>query len=138
MDPPELKPRQQLENVAAALLYTVSTVNIAVNLLALLTHLTGSHALQEPAMVLCWGCWSTLYLISLIVLILLSYYSLLGNFGGRLALHLTTFLLVLAQAFVLQQELRKEDQPDSFYRRNLSMGGGQSNRGLNTGESPVV
>ena len=45
VDPPELKPRQQLENVAAALLYTVSTVNIAVNLLALLTHLTGSHAL---------------------------------------------------------------------------------------------
>ena len=61
---------------------------------------------DEPALVLFWSCWSVIHLLVLIVLIFLSYYSLLGHFTARLALHLGTILLVLVEAFLLQHLFR--------------------------------
>ena len=46
------------------------------------------------------------YLIILILLIFLSYYSLAEHFTTRLAIHLSTFLLILTGAFIMQNIIR--------------------------------
>jgi len=106
VDPPHLKPRQALENVAAAMLYSSHSINIVVNGFIMILHVSGKDVLDEPALVLFWSCWSVIHLLVLIVLIFLSYYSLLGHFTARLALHLGTILLVLVEAFLLQHLFR--------------------------------
>ena len=53
-----------------------------------------------------WSCWSLIHTVALIVLIFLSYYSLLDHFTARLVLHLGSFLLVLVEAFLLQHLFR--------------------------------
>merc|ERR1711892_637509 len=111
VDPPHLKPRQALEDVAASMLYSTHSINIVVNGLIMILHVSGKDVLDEPALVLFWSCWSLIHLLALIVLIFLSYYSLLGHFTARLVLHLGTFLLVLVEAFLLQH----------LFRFNISM-----------------
>jgi len=106
VDPPHLKPRQALENVAAAIVYTAHSINILVNGFIIIFHLSGKNVLDEPALVLFWSCWSLIHTVALIVLIFLSYYSLLDHFTARLVLHLGSFLLVLVEAFLLQHLFR--------------------------------
>ena len=45
IDPPHLKPRRALENVAAAMLYSSHAVNIAVNGILMILHLSGKDVL---------------------------------------------------------------------------------------------
>ena len=42
----------------------------------------------------------------MIVLIFLSYYSLVQHFATRLAIHLSSFLLILTGAFIMQNIIR--------------------------------
>ena len=45
VDPPHLKPRQALENVAAAIVYTAHSINILVNGFIIIFHLSGRNVL---------------------------------------------------------------------------------------------
>eukprot|EP00092_Neocalanus_flemingeri_P034610 GFUD01037648.1.p1 GENE.GFUD01037648.1~~GFUD01037648.1.p1 ORF type:complete len:183 (-),score=44.81 GFUD01037648.1:186-710(-) len=139
IDPPHLKPRQALENVAATMLYSSHSVNIVVNGILMILHVSGKDVLDEPALVLCWSCWSLIHLLSLVVLIFLSYYSLLGHFTARLALHLGTFLLVLVEAFLLQHLFRHEDDcEDDLFHRKMNLSGEVNKVNPMQGESQVM
>ena len=61
---------------------------------------------KETIFVVIWSCWVVVYLIILILLIFLSYYSLVEHFTTRLAIHLSTFLLILTGAFIMQNIIR--------------------------------
>ena len=45
IDPPHLKPRQALENVAATMLYSSHSINIAVNGIFMILHVSGKDVL---------------------------------------------------------------------------------------------
>jgi hypothetical protein len=95
-----------------------------------------------------------IHLLALIVLIFLSYYSLLGHFTARLVLHLGTFLLVLVEAFLLQHLFRsvsksyhsrlfqtcfrKEDEEDDFMHRKVNLRGHDNKLNPVQGESQVM
>merc|ERR1712013_54277 len=121
VDPPHLKPRQALENVAAAIVYTSHSINILVNGFIIIFHLSGKNVLDEPALVLFW-----------------SYWSLLDHFTARLVLHLGSFLLVLVEAFLLQHLFRQDDDEDDFLTRKVNLRGHENKLSTEQGESNVL
>merc|ERR1719510_2383943 len=97
-----------INNVMAVLVFTSHSINTVLHLLFLICHLLRRSFLSETLFVVLWSSWVVFYLLILIALIFLSYYSLVEHFTTRLAIHLASFLLILTGAFIMQNIIRHE------------------------------
>eukprot|EP00092_Neocalanus_flemingeri_P000782 GFUD01000832.1.p1 GENE.GFUD01000832.1~~GFUD01000832.1.p1 ORF type:complete len:167 (+),score=39.01 GFUD01000832.1:197-697(+) len=90
VDIPALKPRPASENLAACLVYISHSINILSSALAAFALLQ-----QEYAVVLCWAVWCCIHTLVMVVLTILSFFTLLRHIPTRVILHIISALLSL-------------------------------------------
>merc|ERR1712079_953201 len=83
IDIPSIKPRPALENGVAALVYICHAINI------IASALTGFAILQqEYVVVLCWVIWCAVHCVVLVVLVIMSSFTVLPSIPARIILHI--------------------------------------------------
>jgi len=96
IDIPSIKPRPALENGVAALVYICHAINI------IASALTGFAILQqEYVVVLCWVIWCAVHCVVLVVLVIMSSFTVLPNIPARIILHIICALVSVLSGLVM-------------------------------------
>jgi len=141
IDIPSIKPRPALENAVAAMVYITHAINI------IASALTGFAILQqEYVVVLCWVLWSAVHIIIMVLLTILSCFTVLPYIPARILLHIVCAVVSIISGLVMlkvyNDRYRRNDEPYQYdWRSQVSHGqqaAGQVNKMDLSRESNVL
>eukprot|EP00090_Calanus_glacialis_P043158 TRINITY_DN76370_c0_g1_i1.p1 TRINITY_DN76370_c0_g1~~TRINITY_DN76370_c0_g1_i1.p1 ORF type:complete len:167 (-),score=45.43 TRINITY_DN76370_c0_g1_i1:142-642(-) len=117
VDIPAMKPRPARENLAACLVYISHSINIISSALAAFALLQ-----QEYAVVLCWAVWCGIHTMVMVVLTVLSFFTLLRSIPTRVILHVISALLSIWSIFVMLRRQRTRTKHNWSTKEKEPMG----------------
>ncbi|XP_023338896.1 uncharacterized protein LOC111709466 isoform X2 [Eurytemora carolleeae] len=96
IDIPSVKPRPSLENAAAAIVYFDHSGNILASIFLAFVLLQ-----EEYNLLAFWLVWCCVHVLAVIILIILSVYTVLPYIPGRIVLHAGSLLIAVVASYIM-------------------------------------